>query len=148
MVAAAFSSRADLPVCGTCTAILNDEAAAFIAAEMQTSDQTPEEEQTTLRLRVGQRMLNFLAGRLDPQAHADLLADIDQAEIRKAGAGANAYVTTTLTGAQTLLRAVEDLYADMQAKKVRTTQTGFRAHVVTALAAEINTIITGAADAA
>ncbi|WP_344958137.1 hypothetical protein [Actinomadura miaoliensis] len=115
---------------------------------MQTSDQTPEEEQTTLRLRVGQRMLNFLAGRLDPQAHADLLADIDQAEIRKAGAGANAYVTTTLTGAQTLLRAVEDLYADMQAKKVRTTQTGFRAHVVTALAAEINTIITGAADAA
>ncbi|GAA4085367.1 hypothetical protein [Actinomadura miaoliensis] len=164
----AEGERADLPVCGTCTAILADEAAAFIAAEMEPAEEVSEEvseeaaeevseeaaEEVSeeaavpaaacdamLRLRVGQRMLNFIAGRLDGERDAGLLTDIGAAEVRKAGAGANAYVTTTVEGARALLGAVEDLYADMQAKRVRTTQTGFRARVLAALATDIKTTI-------
>ncbi|GAA4102299.1 hypothetical protein [Actinomadura miaoliensis] len=145
----AEGERADLPVCGTCTAILAEEATDQTAPEPEAKEAADEaqavvEGDATLRLRVGLRMLNFLAGRLDGERDAGLLADIGAAEVRKAGAGANAYVTTTLEGARALLGAVGDLYADMQAKKVRTTQTGFRARVLTALAADIKTAIESA----
>ncbi|WP_433242416.1 hypothetical protein [Actinomadura nitritigenes] len=132
----ATGKKADFKVCAKCEAVLADEATAQAA------------EERNVELRIGKRLLDFVAGRLDPEANAELLGDIAAATVKRAGNGFNAYLKTTPTSAAQLARAILALHADMVAKKVRTTQTGFRAPWLTGLAASVAAAADAARDAA
>ncbi|WP_149264319.1 hypothetical protein [Actinomadura sp. K4S16] len=138
----ATGKKADYKVCANCTAILAEEAAEQ-ATEAATAQAA---EEHNVKLRIGNRALTFIARRLDPEANAGLLADIEAATVKRAGNGFNAHLTTTYTGAAQLVMAICALHEDMKAKKVRTTQTGFRAPWLPVLARSIEAAATAARD--